>query len=130
MRDASPLAILLVEDEPLWQTGIASLLALCEGCHLVGVADNYDDALTLYRQTRPDVALLDWKLAGSRDGLQLADALMAQGHPEHGIILISGSDPALMPPRPFVFVPKARIASDLAIALQNITKYESVEARP
>ncbi|MBK8190792.1 MAG: response regulator transcription factor [Vampirovibrionales bacterium] len=123
------MKILLVEDEPLWQTGIAGLLALCDDCELAGVADNFDDALTLYDDIRPDVALLDWKLRGSRDGLQVADALLEKGHPERGIILISGSDPALMPQTPFRFVPKSRISSDLRAALKNVTNYEPAQAR-
>lgn len=113
--------ILLVEDEPLWQEGIRSLLALEQDLELVGIADTFEAGLSAYASLSPDVVLLDWKLAGSRDGLELGDALTQAGHSPQRLIVVSGSDQALIPPNPYGYVPKPRIAAMLVQTIRNVT---------
>ncbi len=112
--------VLLVEDEPLWQEGIRSLLSLEGNMELVGVADTFEAGLATYESMKPDVVLLDWKLAGERDGLELGEALARAGHAPERLILVSGSDRSLIPANPYGFVPKPRIASMLVPAIRDV----------
>ena len=116
------MKILLVEDEPLWQQGVKLLLRAHSdlGFELVGIVDNFDDALSLFDQESPDVVLLDWKLKGSRDGLEIAAALVAQGVSPERLVLVSGSEQSMIPPNPYHYVPKATIAESLIPTLKEI----------
>lgn len=112
--------IMLVEDDPSWQVGVDALLSGEEGLDLVAVTDNFDAAMALFEAEKPDVVLLDWQINGEKDGIEVGKALLAQGFPADRMILVTGSDPAILPPHPFRLVPKARIASDLIYAIQDI----------
>lgn len=116
------MKILLVEDEPLWQQGVKLLLKAQAdlGFELVGIVDNYDDALSSFDAEKPDVVLLDWKLRGSRDGLEIAEALVAQGVPPDRLVLVSGSEKSMIPANPYHYVPKASIAESLIPTLKEI----------
>ena len=88
----SPIRILLVEDEPLWQVGVQacwSPIPLPTG----GVADDYEDALKAFDEQHPDAVLLDWKIKGDRDGLDVGTRLLDEGIPPERIILISDPSP-------------------------------------
>ncbi|MBY0450715.1 MAG: response regulator [Cyanobacteria bacterium] len=116
------MKILLVEDEPLWQQGVKLLLKSQSdlGFELVGIVDNYDDALSSFDAEKPDVVLLDWKLRGSRDGLEIAAALVEQGVSPGRLVLVSGSEKSMIPPNPYHYVPKASIAESLVPTLKEI----------
>lgn len=116
-----PIRILLVEDEPMWQQAMQALLAADSRFELVGVADNAESALAAFAETRPEVVLLDWKIRGNRDGLEVGQTLLEKGLPSHRIVLVSGSDPASIPAHPFLYVPKNRIASELLPLLESVT---------
>lgn len=118
---SAPVRILLVEDEPLWQQGVEALLDANPRFTLVAVADDYEGALASFERARPEVVLLDWKIRGSRDGLEVGRHLLTQGVPSHRIILISGSEPSSIPGHPFLFVPKSRIAGELLPVLESVT---------
>jgi DNA-binding NarL/FixJ family response regulator len=113
--------ILLVEDEPLWQQGIQALLETSACFGLVGVADCFDDALLLYRDLKPDVVLLDWKIFGSKDGLALGAAILEEGHPVERLVLITGSPASSIPAHPFLYIPKTHILDDLLPLLESVT---------
>lgn len=70
------LRIMVVEDD-LAQQQAMRLLLRGLGYELVGIASNADDALALFRETHPDMVLLDVTLVGSRDGIAVAEELMA-----------------------------------------------------
>ncbi|MBL8754010.1 MAG: response regulator, partial [Planctomycetes bacterium] len=66
--------IMIVEDESL----VAEDLEVClsrSGYEIVGVADTFESARALAERTRPDLALLDIRLKGARDGIDLAAEL-------------------------------------------------------
>jgi CheY-like chemotaxis protein len=119
------IRLLLVEDEPHWQTGIQHLLALWPGECTVTVASNEAEALAAF-QSDYNAILLDWKLANGDDGLELGQTLVNSGYPPQNIVVISGSDAAIMPAHPFRFVPKSRIAQELIQTLTEITDAGSV----
>ncbi len=127
MNAVTETTILLVEDEPLWQQGIQSLLSLESDFKLIGIEDNYESALAVYESKKPDVVLLDWKLTGEKDGLDLGQALTEQGHSPQRLILVSGSDPGLFPSLPYPFVSKPKIASQLIPTIRKVSSSSPLE---
>lgn len=115
------IRILLVEDDLAWQQGISDLLGSDTRFELAGIADNYQDALHIYRDTQPDAALLDWQIRGDRDGMAVGQALLQAGLPSERIIVISGADPSAIPRHPFLYVPKSRVPEELLSLLITVT---------
>jgi DNA-binding response OmpR family regulator len=70
--------VLIVEDEPLL-AALAEDALLDAGYRVCGIAAHAHGALRIARQQPPDLAVLDVRLAGSRDGIALADDLAALG---------------------------------------------------
>jgi len=60
--------VLLVDDHALFREGLASLFAYEADFEVIGQAGDGDSALTLVRQLRPDIVLMDIDLPGE-DGL-------------------------------------------------------------
>ncbi len=96
----------------MWQQGIAALLAAESDISLLSVVDNADDAEVFFNAEKPDIVLIDWKIRGSRDGLELAKSLESK-LPARRMILVTGSPADQIPGHPYGYVPKPRIASDL-----------------
>jgi len=70
-------AILIVEDEPLIATYIEDVLTE-SGFAVAGIADSGPEALSLAEETGPRLALVDIRLAGPIDGIELACRLLGQ----------------------------------------------------
>lgn len=88
MGDASkPLTILVVEDEALVAASIGDILEEL-GFAVTGIAASGLEALALVAEKKPRLALIDIRLAGSVDGIELATQLRE----EYGIpaIFLSG----------------------------------------
>lgn len=103
---AQKAVVLVVEDEPLIR--FTTLDALEEVGHQVLEAGNADEAMVLFRN-RSDINIVftDVNMAGSMDGIQLAQRIRAI-RPSIGIIITSGVvnlDPMLLPTNT-VFLPK------------------------
>jgi len=114
--------ILLVEDDPVWQEGIESLLNSHSDFRLVETVDNYEAALDAFERLNPDCVLLDWKIKGERDGLCVGNTLLEKGFLPERIVLISGSPVSSIPKHAFWSVGKLQIASDLIPLLESVTK--------
>ena len=67
--EGKPTKVLIVEDEALIALALRDDLTLV-GFEVVGVAARVSDALTIAQNTLPDVAILDVRLAGKRDGIE------------------------------------------------------------
>ena len=75
--DSSALRVLIVEDEFYIALDIqASLNAL--GHSSVGIAVSLDQAVTIAGRERPDIVLMDIRIAGSRDGIEAAQEIFAR----------------------------------------------------
>jgi two-component system, response regulator PdtaR len=68
------LRILIVEDELLIALDLKTIVAGA-GHQVVGQARNGPDAIRLVEQQRPDLVLMDIKLAGDMDGVATAKAI-------------------------------------------------------
>ena len=67
----APKRILIVEDEFLIALSTEEAL-LAEGFDVVGVAATFEQALSIAERERPDLVLMDIRLASSRDGVDTA----------------------------------------------------------
>jgi DNA-binding NarL/FixJ family response regulator len=63
-----------VDDHPLFLEGIAKVIAYQDDMSLVGTASTGADALLQYRESRPDVTLMDLRLP-DRDGISAMAAI-------------------------------------------------------
>jgi DNA-binding NarL/FixJ family response regulator len=117
----NPIRVLVVEDEPLWQQGIRALLESHDQYRLVGIADDYASAISLFESQKPQLILLDWKLRGERDGLAVGEWFLQQGIRPEQVVLISSSSPSSIPPHPFFHLPKSRLSEELLPLLHSVT---------
>ncbi|MBV9883458.1 MAG: response regulator transcription factor [Sphingomonadaceae bacterium] len=74
MPEATPIKVLVVDDEPLAVERLQLLLARVEGVTLVGTANDGEGALRIAEAVSPDVVLLDIAMPGM-DGIDVARAL-------------------------------------------------------
>ena len=84
----SRINILVVEDEPLH--AIQLKLGLGElGYNVVDVVDNGNDALTAFYATEPDLLILDIKIRGGLDGIEIAKRIMSDESANRPIIYLT-----------------------------------------
>jgi len=78
--------VLIVEDHPAMRLGIRTLVGLCEGAEVVGEAVRADEAMDRAQETGPDLVVLDLRLCGGDDGVELSRELKALPHPPHVLV--------------------------------------------
>lgn len=74
IRDNQTLSILIVEDEELFCLQLEAFI-LDLGYNLIGTTDNSEDAIKLIRKKRPDIVIMDIKINGKYDGIEVANKL-------------------------------------------------------
>lgn len=84
------MRILLVDDHILFRKGLASLISLRPDLKIVGEAADGLEALTLARETRPDVILMDVYMP-HLDGLE-AVKLLKEEMPHVDVVMLTVSD--------------------------------------
>ena len=86
----NPIRILSVEDHPVFREGLSTIIACQTDMVLAAQATNAVEAIAEFRRLRPDVTLMDLRLAGTNG----TDALIAiRGEfPQARIIMLSTSD--------------------------------------
>lgn len=82
---------LIVEDEVLIAHTIERYLTQ-RGHEVVGTAICYEEAQELYAQMKPDIALLDIRLSGTKSGLDVANFIQSQTQSSPFIFLTSQVD--------------------------------------
>lgn len=126
----TPLAVLIVEDEFLVADLLQSLVE-DEGHEVLGPVASARAALEVAAQRHVDFAILDIRLQGDVDGVQLAAELRRQ-RPDLGFIFVTGSGEAMTRARaeqagplailqkPFRHEELARILSQVASAPRSV----------
>lgn len=74
MNSRTQIRVLCVDDHPLFLEGIAKVIAYQDDMSLVGTACTGADALVQYRESRPDVTLMDLRLP-DHDGISAMAAI-------------------------------------------------------
>lgn len=115
--------IMIVEDESIVAMDLAAGLEK-DGYQVTGIADNYEDAIRLFREQPPDILLMDIHIQGNKDGVETATDLL-KIRPVPLIYLTAFTDQATVErvkhTHPSAFLTKpynidnVRIAIDLAL---------------
>ncbi len=86
MTSTQPIRILLADDHPSLRRGLALILDNEDGMTVVAEAGNGQEAIALYRQHQPDVALIDLRMP-QLNGVETIAAIRAEFPDAHLIIL-------------------------------------------
>jgi DNA-binding NarL/FixJ family response regulator len=86
-----PIRILLVDDHPLMLKGLRAALEPEPDMAVVGSAATGADALLRFRETKPDVTIMDITLGHGMDGIEATRAIRRE-FPEARIIVVTVHD--------------------------------------
>jgi DNA-binding NarL/FixJ family response regulator len=86
---ARPIRVLLVEDNDVFRQALILLLELQEGIEVAGAISEGNSAVDAYREHRPDVVVMDFRLPGM-DGVEATLALVEE-YPEVAVVCLTAS---------------------------------------
>ena len=84
-----PIRVLLVEDHDVFRQALILLLELQDGIEVAGAVSEGNAALGAYREHRPDVVVMDFRLPGM-DGVEATLELVRE-HPEVAVVCLTAS---------------------------------------
>jgi two-component system, NarL family, response regulator len=87
-REQKAIRILIVDDHPVVQAGLTSMLMTHSSIEVVGATSNGKEALAMVRQHMPDVMLLDLRMSGMT-GIEVLHALREMKVGTRAIVLTS-----------------------------------------
>ena len=118
---SKPVSILIVEDEALIASYIEEVLGE-SGFQIAGIAASGPEALSLAAESRPSLALVDIRLTGPLDGIELA-CLLRQKFAVPAIFLSGLADAETaaraQAAQPLGFLPKPFLPSQVFNAIQR-----------
>lgn len=82
------ISVVVADDDPIVRASVCTVLAADGRFDVVAQADDGQGAVAVARRHRPDVALLDIRMASREDGLDAAEALRAQ-LPSTAVVLLT-----------------------------------------
>ncbi len=80
------MKVILIDDDPLVLRSLETILT-AQGVTVAATSQRGADALSLYRQHRPDVVLLNIRMP-DLSGIDVSDAILAE-HPDANILLLT-----------------------------------------
>ncbi len=126
---ASPIRVLLAEDQAMVRGAMAALLGLEPDLEIVAEVSRGDEVLAAASRSEPHVALLDIEMPGL-DGISAAAALHAAAPRVRILIVTTFGRPgylrAAMEAGASGFVLKDAPASELAVAIRRVMRGERV----
>lgn len=90
MITSERIRVILIDDHAVLRSGLANLLAFERDIAVVGEADSGEEGLRLWRETRPDVAIVDVSMAGM-DGIETSRRLRSLS-PGARIVILTSSE--------------------------------------
>lgn len=90
-----PIRVALIDDHPIFRSGVRSLLSETDGIEVVGEASEGRHALDLVRRTEPDVVVMDITMTGM-SGLAVARSLRTAGAAARIVFLTVNEDRAFV----------------------------------
>lgn len=114
--------ILIVEDEAI----VAEQLSVTLGRHgykVLGVSTSGRDAISIAKETRPDLILMDVQIQGDLNGIETA--IIIQGHYNEAIPIVfltampSSKFPVLAAVEPYIYLNKPIRDEDLLAAVEQ-----------
>lgn len=85
------IAVVVVDDHPLFRQGVVDTMSLEEDILVVGEAENGDDAIALIKEKEPQIAILDINLPGM-NGLQITKKVKHEEKLPTNVILLTAYD--------------------------------------
>lgn len=90
-----PTRVLIVDDHPVFRSGLRQLLALEPGLHVIGEAENGREAIEKALAGAPDVILMDLDMP-VMDGFAATEELVRQGFVGSVLVLSMHHDDAVL----------------------------------
>jgi DNA-binding NarL/FixJ family response regulator len=88
MTSTRRIRILCVDDHPIVREGLTSIVAMQPDMEIVGAAESGADALRIFRETSPDITLIDLRLRDTT-GFDLIRNILAVSSSARTIVLTS-----------------------------------------
>ena len=112
--------LMLVEDEALVAMELRDVLEEA-GYHVFDLTERHAEALEVAKRCKPDLALVNIRLAGRDDGIELAEHLKALGIP---VVFISGQSSRAHSAETVAIasMPKPYDAADMVIAVAYLLR--------
>ena len=87
-----PIRIFILDDQVIFRESLVAVFGLHKDLQVIGQAGSVDEAKKLLSNLNPDVLLLDMKLSGGQNGLDLLREMAAQLNANTKTIVIAGGE--------------------------------------
>jgi DNA-binding NarL/FixJ family response regulator len=117
-------AILIVDDHPMFRRGLVSMIESEADLAVCGEASTCRSALAAIRQSKPDLVIVDLRLEGSDDGLDLIKDIKKY-HPQIPVLALSMHDEAVYAERSLRagargYITKQQLDKTVLLAIRNL----------
>lgn len=129
------MKIIVAEDEPILVRAIDMMLEKL-GHEVIGIIDNSEEFLNTWTATQPDLAILDIKIEGNKNGIELAQIISQSQKPIPIIFITSLKSDKVFEQvkytKPFAFMPKPfdelALSRNIELALDQYKNHTWEEA--